>query len=212
MCLSVNQKFEFKLKSVIGESTDLRPFVCDGFPMECEIFIVGYNPATEMSQSFWEFWNSDTGFNKTAWFEAYKRERIDRPLKPGRTRRNLISPTRQRIEWITEFASPIKCLETNIYSKATEKAKDLSIIDQEDEVFKFLLQEIRPKVMLLHGLKTLEHLRKIAHLQTELSRMMVFTKNSVQVKVIAVPHLSRGCSQLKTEEWGKQLREICTQR
>jgi hypothetical protein len=27
------------------QSPDLRPFVCEGSPLECEILIVGFNPA-----------------------------------------------------------------------------------------------------------------------------------------------------------------------
>ena len=210
MSLSANQEFEAKLKVVMGGRTDLRPFVCDGLPLECKIFIVGYNPATEMSQSFWDFWNSDTGFDKAVWSEAYQQERICRPLKPGKTRRNRKSSTRQRIDWITEAASPVKCLETNLHSKATEKAKDLSVIEQEDKVFNFLLQEIRPKVMLLHGVETRKHLEKLDCFWIESSGKRVLNVSSLQVEVIAVPHLSRGCSRCRAEELGEQLREICT--
>ena len=40
---------------VLNRETDLRPFVCEGSPIECESFLVGINPASEMSVDFWDF-------------------------------------------------------------------------------------------------------------------------------------------------------------
>ena len=108
--------FEQELEALIGRPTNMRPFVCDGSPLKCRIFIVGFNPATTMKASFWDFWRSGYGFDKKAWFEAYKEERRSRPLKPGRKWRNPVSNTRRVIDWIAEAASPYDCLETNIHS------------------------------------------------------------------------------------------------
>jgi hypothetical protein len=207
---SSNQEFESKLKAIMGDRPDLRPFICDGLPMECQIFIVGYNPATEMSQSFWTFWHNDTGFNKTAWFEAYKRDRREKPLKPGKTRRTLVSSTRQRIEWIVETAAPIKCLETNLYGTATETAKDLDASAQNLDVFEFLVREIAPQVILLHGSEARRSMECLAGLQLEPDSLTDVSLGSHQAKVIAVCHLSRGWSQIKARALGGQLREVCT--
>lgn len=46
-------EFEQELRSLIGQPTDLRPFVCEGPPLACPVFIVGYNPATEMTADWW---------------------------------------------------------------------------------------------------------------------------------------------------------------
>src|ERR1700735_3082953 len=113
--------FESELKELIGRPSELRPFVCNGSPLECGVFIVGFNPATKMRADFWEYWRSGYGFDKEAWFKSYKEERQARPLNPGKTRRAQISNTRRVIEWIIEAASPIGCLETNIYSAATAR-------------------------------------------------------------------------------------------
>jgi hypothetical protein len=90
-----------------------RPFVCDGDPYKCKAFLVGYNPASQVP--FWPFWSDATGFDKSVWFDCYRLYRMAEPLKEGRTRRQPISSTRQRIEWIIDAAKPVQVLETNLY-------------------------------------------------------------------------------------------------
>ena len=40
--------FERALVALIGRPTDLRPFVCEGSPLTCDVFLVGFNLATTM--------------------------------------------------------------------------------------------------------------------------------------------------------------------
>lgn len=145
------ETFERELLALIGKPTKMRPFVCDGSPLECQAFIVGFNPATAMSEDFWKFWDTGRGFNKAAWLDAYKKERQLRPLRPGQTRRNVVSRTRRGIEWVVEDASPIRCLETNIYAAPTERAADLALEQRLTAPFDFLLKKIKPRVILAHG-------------------------------------------------------------
>ena len=119
-------EFQQRLETIIGRPTDQRPFVCDGSPLDCRVFIVGLNPASASERDFWEFWDCEAGFNKRAWFESYLAERAKRPFKPGKTRRNLISNTRRVLEWVISSAGDTRILETNIYASATEDAKDLA--------------------------------------------------------------------------------------
>jgi hypothetical protein len=211
-----NQEFESKLKGLMGDR-NLRPFVCEGSPMDCKVFIVGSNPATEMSQSFWSFWSSETGFNKKAWFEAYKKERALKPLEPDKTRRNSLSNTRQRIEWIVEAAHPIKCLETNLYGKATEEAKALSKSEQDSSIFEFLIQEVRPTVMLLHGKASCQYVKDryakelidCHQIKPGMYNVTEVSINYRQTTVITAASLAYGWSQDNTRKLGEKLREIC---
>lgn len=157
------EKFEDGLAALIGAPTDLRPFVCDGSPLTCDVFIVGFNPATTMSADFWQFWRPGMGFDKVAWFEAYKKDRQLKPLKPGKTRRNVVSGSRGAIEMIIEGASPYRCLETNIYSASTEQAADLATQQRVTAPFDFLLANIMPRVIVAHGIDAVEHIRKMNH-------------------------------------------------
>ena len=143
--------FERQLEELIGRPTNMRPFVCEGSPLKCRIFIVGFNPATKMTASFWDFWRSGYGFDKKAWFEAYKEERRSQPLKPGKHRRNPVSNTRRVIDWITEAASPCNCFESNIYSLPSDDQRGLAQESRNIAPFKFLLKCIKPSVIVAHG-------------------------------------------------------------
>ncbi len=185
------QQFELDLAALIGRPTNLRPFVCDGSPLTCDAFIVGFNPASASSTDFWEFWKPGYGFNKLLWFESYLHDRQAKPLKPGRTRRNPISNTRKVIELVIEAAQPVRCLETNIYAAASEEAKDLSEHRRITAPFDFLLATVQPKVIVAHGKDATAHVRNRA-------------PNSA---VIESNHFSRGFSNVAAVELGRRIAE-----
>lgn len=157
--------FEKELVSVIGKPNYLRPFVCNGSPLDCKVFIVGTNSATEMSADFWDFWCSGKGFDKPAWFDAYMRER-----------RNSITPSRRVIDSLVKEASPVQILETNIYAAPTKKEVDLALEQQTTETIDFLIKSIQPRVIVAHGKPAATHLQG----------------KDLNAHVIAVPHFARG--------------------
>ncbi|MEX6507657.1 hypothetical protein [Jiella sp. M17.18] len=112
-------EFERYLLQVAPPSSGLRPFICEGSPLECDVALVGYNPATALEADFWEFWVPGQGFDKARWFETYKSERRSKPLKPGKSRRTPVSPTRKRIELFLDGLGDRKCIETNLYWDAS---------------------------------------------------------------------------------------------
>jgi hypothetical protein len=181
--------FEQKLAALVGRPTELRPFVCDGSPLDCRVFIVGFNPASASERDFWDFWNPKTGFDKPAWFRNYLQERARCPLKPGKTRRNPVSNTRRVIEWIVSEASPVKFLETNIYSAPTEEAKDLAVHQRLTAPFDFLLDEIKPSLIITHGKEAADYLRM----------------RTPSASVMNLSHLSRGWSESRARELGQNI-------
>jgi hypothetical protein len=185
------QIFENELVALIGNPSALRPFVCKGSPLDCQAFIVGINPAT--SGGFWEFWRSGHGFDKAAWFEAYKKDRKSRPLRPGKTRRSEISNTRRVIEWIVESASPIRCFETNLFSTPTARANELTPTQRDTAPFEFLLKKIAPQVIVAHGVDAAKH----------------FEKMHLPATIISVSHFSVGWSQDRAKKLGRQIRSAC---
>ena len=185
--------FELDLTALIGKPTELRPFVCEGSPFQHRAFIVGFNPATEMSADFWSFWRPGYGFDKAAWLAAYLKDRRERPLKPGKTRRPAVSNTRRVIDWIAQEAKPVQCLETNIYAAPTEQASDLGHARRLTAPFDFLLDSVKPNVIVVHGNDA------AAHLQTM----------HVAAHVIVVPHFSRGWSQAKARALGSEISSVC---
>lgn len=116
----------------------LRPFVCDGSPLDCRVFIVGANPATTLKHGFWHYWSDQGGFNKGAFTQDYLALRRSRGARP-------------RIQAIVSQFPPGWCLETNICSKPTKRAADLSSRDHRTEIIRFLLEAIRPRLVFVHS-------------------------------------------------------------
>ncbi len=183
------EEFEQKLGSLIGRPTDLRPFVCQGSPLKCTVFIVGFNPATEMRGDFWDNWRTGIGFNKSQWFQAYLADRQTRPLKSGKKSRLLVSNTRRCLGWIEEEAAGVSILETNIFARPTETKAELALAHRNSEPFRFLCDVIKPQVIVAHGIDA--H-RAVAELETS-------------AQIVTIAHLSRGWSQEKARALGRSL-------
>lgn len=179
--------FEQQLVDLICRPTDMRPFVCDGSPLDCQVFLVGHNPATDMSADFWDFWTPQ-GFDQAGWFDEYKRERAARPLRPGQTQRNKVSPTRRMINKVVEGAG-IPILETNVYAHPSKDKKSLDIFDSRP--FEFLVETIQPKVIVAHGDDAQLAMKKI----------------KTSAKVIPVKHFSRGWSYERAYAFGQEIRD-----
>jgi hypothetical protein len=186
--------FEARLIDLVGQPTSLRPFVCSGSPLACEAFVVGFNPATTMTQDFWQFWRHGAGFDKAAWLDAYKSERARQPLRAGRTRRMAVSNTRRVLEHVIGAAAPVFCLETNIYSLASTDKAGLANQDRDSDVFHFLLNAIQPKVIVAHGKDAVASLSRL----------------SLSAEVIPERHFSRGWSKASALSLGDRIRSACS--
>ena len=186
ICMMLNE-FERGLVALIGRPTDLRPFVCEGSPLTCDVFLVGFNPATMMHTDFWEFWRPGYGYDKQEWFKRYLEERAAKPLKPGKTRRQKVSATRRNIECFVEGAASARVLETNIYALPSDNMKSLDLNSREIAPFTFLLDTIKPKVVVVHGRAALKAIGKF----------------NMSAKVIATDHhLSRKTSKATARDYG----------
>ena len=186
------ETFEKKLAALTGQPTPLRPFICDGSPLGCEVFIVGYNPATSMETDFWDYWVPGVGYDLSAWEEEYKRARGNSVTKTGKPKAAL-SATRKRFQWIAEEANRIgrtvRFLETNIYAFPTARKSALGPEQRNNEVFDFLLAAIKPKVLLVHGADATRHLQAFGGASD----------------VIAVSHLYN-CSECEARQYGREIR------
>jgi hypothetical protein len=129
-------------------STAMRPFVCMGSPLDCRVFLVGHNPATN-DDKFWDHWSVNGGFEYKGWFEEYRRHRL-------RSGDREMTPTRRRIRHFTDELKPIPVLETNVFAMPSEKAGALPPEHRNSELFRFLLREIRPSVVVTHGKPAVE--------------------------------------------------------
>jgi hypothetical protein len=153
--------FETRLAKIIGRPTTQRPFICNGNPSACKIWIVGYNAAT-IGGDWWRYWSTDAGFDIDTWRQDYDSDRKRRSKGP--------SATRRRIDRITEQLSGV--LETNIY--ATPSTKMANMPPSNTNAFDFLLETFSPEIIIAHGIPAAKHLT-----------------NWSAGKLITCPHLSR---------------------
>jgi hypothetical protein len=199
--------FGIKLKELLKTYDDPRPFVCDGNPLDSKVFIVGINAATKMKNDFWTFWSDNYGFKKKEWLESYILERSIEKLKPGKTRRNKLSNTRQRIEWLVETIKPIKILETNLFVKPTKTAAELSPHDKESLIFEYLVKTIKPKVIFIHGNEVKNYLEKHYNVNIIKEKVNLIEVLGVKTIIISINHLSRGWSKQKTIDAGELIKK-----
>ena len=141
--LENRRRFIRELREIIDPCEGLRPFVCRGFPLECKVFLVGYNPATSDLPDFWQFFGED-GFDKDLWLRKYKEERI-------RLGRPPVSNTRQRMDALVENIRSSRCLETNLYPKPSASAGELRMEFKDPRVLEFLLEKINPRVIVAYN-------------------------------------------------------------
>lgn len=200
--------FAAALSEILGHRRGLRPFVCDGSPLACEVFVVGYKPTTTLDDPFWPFWRPDTGFDKAAWFDAYVAARETAPLGQGKSRRPAVSATRRRMQWLAEALAPVRCLETNVFARAGRGIGDGSA-PLDADVLEFLLHAVRPRCVLLHGKEPHRWLEGQTGRPVELDRVVTCQVAGVETAFVPVAHLSRGWSEARAREMGRRLREAC---
>ncbi len=52
-------EFQSVVKRALPGRSDVRPFVCDGPPFSCEVFLVGFNPARNAWLNDCSIWQDD---------------------------------------------------------------------------------------------------------------------------------------------------------
>lgn len=179
-----------KIKILLKKFPESRPFICEGLPIKNEcIFIVGYNAATKLKRKFKKDWNDTKGFDYKNWIKYYEKERN----KKGK--RNRLSNTRLRLEWITSKLSPMQTIETNIYNIPTANIKELTDKEKNSEIFEILIEELNPKIIILHAKDSLKIFNKIYDKNIKQGKFEnIQIKEGIQIKVKAVNHFSRGWS------------------
>lgn len=137
--------FEEELSRIIGRPSSQRPFVCNGHPGSCPVWVVGHNAATP-GGDWWQHWKTGTGFDKGSWLSSYLEDRVARGKGP--------SATRRRLDRISAAVPGV--LETNIYSAPSSAMSNMP--SSTTEAFDFLLKTFAPRVIVAHGVEAQRHL------------------------------------------------------
>ena len=115
---------------------------------------------------------------------AYIEERASRPLKPGKSYRSKISPSRRVIDQVVTAAG-MPILETNIYAGASPDMGSLG--ERNIAPFHYLIDTIKPDLLITHGKDAKEATDRLA----------------LPGEIISVPHFSRGWSKEKAIDLGR---------
>ncbi len=175
--------FGEELRALVNQYATLRPFVCNGDPLNCKAFVVGTNPASEVP--FFPFWDDQTGFDRDRWLECYSSKRAASGREP-------LSATRQRIERIVRAAAPVQILETNLFSAPTRREADLTDEHKRQSALDFLLSSISPSVIVVHGAEARKHFEK--RFGQTLAPNGAFSEielGEIRMKLCTINHLSR---------------------
>lgn len=142
--MNLNQ-FDKKLRELVPPNS--RPFLCEGSPLECDLFVVGNNPGTETP--FWEYWKLPYGCRKSLWLKDFWKRHAGEQ-----------KPVRRYMEVIFSELSGVNYLETNAYAPWSKWTSDLGKHQLSTEVFEFLLETIQPKLVFAFAAHAKKYLRK----------------------------------------------------
>jgi hypothetical protein len=200
---TILREFAARLRILTEGREDLRPFVCHGDPYACTAFVIGFNPASTMPEPFWRYWDDAQGFNKAAWLNAYRCSRSEAGKRP-------LSNTRQRLDWISEGALPVRILETNLHAVASSRKVNLQPEDRRGgDLVNFLLGEIKPRAVLLNGKDARTAFVRRYGCALDETFTPIAIDQGRRMMVAAVRHLAIGWSREAAIRMGNRLGEAC---
>lgn len=164
--------FADQLRKLAKPGEQLRPFVCDGSPLDCSVFIVGSNRAARLASEFWTYWDDGRGLDKARFLSEYGDYRRSRG-------KDEIAHWRHALEVLVKSCAPLRCLETNVFGvEANTRDEVLAAPTQGVNILPYLVETIKPRWIIAHGVVAgkavsaydgkativrLPDLRKVAH-------------------------------------------------
>ena len=133
------KQFDKRIRELVPPNS--RPFLCEGSSLDCDIFIVGNNPGTDTP--FWEYWELPYGCRKSEWLDDFNERH-----------KNDQKRVRPNMEEMIKELGDLKYLETNAYAPWSKWVSDLKGSQTSTEIFKFLLETIKPRLIFTHGAKS----------------------------------------------------------
>jgi hypothetical protein len=186
------EEFGRSVRELAGEKSGW-PFLCDGAPLDCDLFLVGINPATNIP--LWPCWSSDSGVDKQSWLQLCLH-------KYGKYTR-----TRVRMEQLIRAVAPARVLETNVFHEFAPRESQLDKQQKSTVVFDFLIATLKPKLVFIHGRSAIRRLRRLTRSEFTLGEFVRVQYQDTKLDVLAEHHLSYQWSTERIEQLGKKLRD-----
>lgn len=136
------QQLLAKLQQLDLADKKVRPFVCTGSPLDCEIMMVGFNPSRDVGLETFDkrIWQDTTGFDREQFVEYY--DLAGYQQGEARWSRNHIFQ-QNLIDELPDYA----VLETYLYSLITPKKNLIPAPYRTTAVFDWLVEVIKPKLI-----------------------------------------------------------------
>ena len=140
-------EFSEILRGLAGDAERMRPLLCEGDPLTCTVALVGANPGT--TTPFWPFWNGEQGMDRRNWINAYLKQHDG---KFGRSR--------SAIErFVPQVAARV--VELNAFHAQSKRIADLERSRRNTEVMAFVLNSVRPKIIVCAGAHALNAVKEL---------------------------------------------------
>lgn len=150
------EQLSAKLQEVGLAEDDVRPFVCTGSPLACEIMMVGFNPSRNVDVELFDprIWNDETGFDREQFVEYY--DLAGYQQDESKWSRNHIFQ-QNLIDELPTY--PV--LETYLYSSITPKKGMLSNEQRRTDIFDWLVDIVQPKLIVTQNSDVSKYFERI---------------------------------------------------
>ena len=185
--------FDQDLRAVAGQGA-VRPFLCDGSPLTCPVFLVGINPAT--NNPLWPYWSTERGCDKQGWLRAYLQQK------------GALGKTRNRIERLVNALAPVRAIETNVFAHHSPSEVSLADEHRTTEVLDFLLERLAPRLVFAHGVSAIRHMQRLTGTRVELGAFVNVSYRGVAFETFGGKHL-RFWSNTAIDDLGRIFQSRC---
>ncbi len=172
-----------------------RPFLCQGSPVDCEVFLIGHNPG--VVTFFWDFWDKKKGCDREGLLNQYIHYN------------NRLGPTRRKIQILVEVLKPYNVLDTNIFHIYSKELSKLPKDRRDSSICDYLIANIKPKLIVVHGAEAIRHLSGLSKESLSRDTLTSVKLFGATTYVYSGCHLARHYSYARVEEIGKELKKFC---
>lgn len=175
-----------KLKQVELAEDNVRPFVCSGSPLACDIMMVGFNPSRNVDVGLFDprIWHDKTGFDREQFVELY--DLAGYQQGEAKWSRNHIFQ-QNLIDELPTY--PV--LETYLHSSITPKKAMLSDTQRSTEVFDWLVQTVQPKLIVTQNSNVSKYFERMTGQILERNAFNTVNYRDHLCIILPISHLSK---------------------
>lgn len=175
-----------KIEEVGLADRQIRPFVCTGSPLDCEIMMVGFNPSRDMGLATFDerIWSDKTGFDREQFVEYY--DYVGYQQGESKWRRNHMFQ-QNLIDELPDY--PV--LETYLYSAINSRKSALSNEYRTTAIFDWLVKVIKPKLIVTQNSDVIKYFERVTDTLLRRNEFNVAIYQGQPCVILPISHLSK---------------------